>query len=153
MAGEDVVLFVNGTLLADGTPNSPIIITSYRDDTVGGDSNNDVNSAGRWGDWGNIQFGGTSTGNLMDHVEVRYPGYVYSWMDDPAIVVSGGQLQLTNSLISDTSRNGVTIQSGATVSLLNNVIVESHYQILLPTSNRETLAKQAFWDSHWESKS
>lgn len=43
--------------------------------------------------------------------------------------------------------------AGATVSLLNNVIVEIHYQILLPTSNRETLAKQAFWDSHWESKS
>lgn len=46
---------VDGKLVAQGTLAKPIYFTSYRDDTIGGDTDG-VASAGAVGDWGNIQF-------------------------------------------------------------------------------------------------
>ena len=68
-------LLVQGTLLAQGTQANPIIFTSERDDTVGGDTNNnaDANAPYR-GSWGRIDFAATGSGNIMDYVEVRYGG-------------------------------------------------------------------------------
>ena len=49
-------LIVNGTLNAQGTAANPIVFTSFRDDTNGGDTNNDGVSTGSNGDWGSIQL-------------------------------------------------------------------------------------------------
>ena len=54
-------LIVEGTLLADGTTDAPIVFTTHKDDTAGGDTNNnaDANSPFR-GDWNGIHArGGT----------------------------------------------------------------------------------------------
>src|SRR5690606_5843742 len=68
-----VDLFVNGRLIADGTAADRIIFTSDRDDTAGGDTNNDGAAATAGiDDWGSIQFGPTSNNSLMDFVDVRY---------------------------------------------------------------------------------
>ncbi|PHR93446.1 MAG: hypothetical protein COA78_32950 [Blastopirellula sp.] len=60
-------LKVNGTLLADGTAAAPIIFTSLKDDSAGGDTNNDgtVTTPAK-GNWGHILFSVNSTGSIMD---------------------------------------------------------------------------------------
>src|SRR2546422_1607327 len=74
---------VEGTLDDRGTAASHILFTSVRDDTGfdgvlgtaddvdtgGGGASNGGN-----GDWNSIQFSPTSTGNILDHVDVRFGG-------------------------------------------------------------------------------
>lgn len=104
-------ILVEGTLLAQGTAGSPIIFTSELDDTAGGDTNGDGNaSVPGPGTWARIDFKSTSTGSILDHVQVRYAGYGSTG----AVVVSGGQLTLTNSLISKSSVAGLCGLSAAT---------------------------------------
>ena len=68
-------LSVNGTLLSEGTALDPITFTSYKDDTVGGDTNGDADAttpAG--GDWWRINFT-NSPGSELSYTNIRYGGY------------------------------------------------------------------------------
>ena len=63
---------VNGTLHALGATNQSVVFTSLRDDTAVNDTNNDGNTTTPApGDWLGLIFASGSTGNLLDHVEVR----------------------------------------------------------------------------------
>jgi len=68
---------INGTIIADGTPTEPVIFTSIRDDSVGGDTNNDGSATSpAANDWGSFWFravAGVATGN-MDNVIIKYAG-------------------------------------------------------------------------------
>ncbi|HBB67271.1 MAG TPA: hypothetical protein DCZ93_08215, partial [Elusimicrobia bacterium] len=58
-----------GALTAVGTAEAPIVFTSYYDDTVGGDSNQDngVTAPGR-GNWRDVQLAGAGTsGSRLEH--------------------------------------------------------------------------------------
>src|SRR5437870_461006 len=111
-AGID--LTVEGTLDARGTAASPILFTSIRDDTgfdgVLGTAD-DVDTGGNGasnggnGDWNSIQFAPTSTGNILDHVDVRFGG-AGSFAQ---VVGDGGQLALTNSTIRNSTTAGLRI--------------------------------------------
>ncbi|HEX4612077.1 MAG TPA: right-handed parallel beta-helix repeat-containing protein, partial [Urbifossiella sp.] len=96
-------LIVNGTLTAHGTASQPVIVTSYRDDSAGGDTNNDGASSGSAFDWHDIRFTSSSTGNVLDHVDVRYGDA----NDVGQIVASGAPLAVTNSVIRDAGRYGL----------------------------------------------
>ncbi len=67
-------ILVDGRLLTQGTPQQPVIFTSRRDDSAGGDTNNDGLSGGTAGDWGAIRFSVTSAGSVLNHTEVRSGG-------------------------------------------------------------------------------
>jgi hypothetical protein len=51
-------LTVAGTLVSEGTPANPAVFTSYRDDSLGGDTNGDGPSTGQPGDWGGLVLDG-----------------------------------------------------------------------------------------------
>lgn len=74
---------INGSMNATGTHPAPIIFTSIRDDSFGGDTNNDGNmTTPQMGDWRYIEFNATGVSELnrMKHCIVRYGGaYSPGW--------------------------------------------------------------------------
>lgn len=64
-------MVVEGILLAEGASGSEIIFTSIKDDSFGGDTNNDGVTLPADGDWKSIEFvsGG---GGTLDHVFIYY---------------------------------------------------------------------------------
>lgn len=64
-----------GQIIANGTSSSPVIFTSYRDSSAGGDSIlNDADTAPARGDWHQLWIYSGSTGNSLSHCEFRYGG-------------------------------------------------------------------------------
>jgi parallel beta helix pectate lyase-like protein/caspase domain-containing protein/pre-peptidase/CARDB protein len=119
-------LIVGGTLIADGTAAAPIVFTSERDDTgldgiLGTADDVDTNNNGDGdspyaGSWSGIQLEATSTGSVMDYVDVRYGGRSYA----ASVLVDGGELTLTNSKLQESSTGGLRIQS-SNPTLTDNV--------------------------------
>ncbi len=74
--GDGTRLNVNGALYAVGTEENTIAFTSYRDDSAGGDTNNDGYSEGAPGDWYRIYFSDSVIDFLarLEYVDVRYAG-------------------------------------------------------------------------------
>ncbi len=66
-------LEIRGTLKAEGGAENKIIFTSIKDDTIGGDTNNDDNATmPKIHDWKKIIFETTSTGSVLDYVSMYY---------------------------------------------------------------------------------
>ena len=75
-----------------GTPEQPIQFTSYYDDAAGGDTNNDGGTQfPSMGSWGKMVFTGTSTGSVMDRVELGYAS--------AAVSVQAGSLCVSNCVV------------------------------------------------------
>ena len=73
-ASRELIVF--GTLVANGTAENPIVLTSSKDDSAHGDTNGDGSSTRpAFGDWVGVGFAASSPGGIGDFVEVRYAGY------------------------------------------------------------------------------
>ena len=73
-------LLVWGVLDAQGTSEHPIVFTSFRDDTYGGDTNGDGNaSVAAPDDWGWIEYEDSSSdaANILTHAVIKYGGRSY----------------------------------------------------------------------------
>lgn len=88
--------WVHGTLIAEGTMSQPIWFTSYKDDTVGGDTNNDgsLTSAGP-GDWNYIKILETNNISSFDYCKFYYGGGHYS-ADHTLDLDTGSTASVTN---------------------------------------------------------
>jgi len=77
---KQIQVAAGGKLIADGTTTEPIIITAFRDDTYGGDTNGDgVSSpAANWsGKWGRIYFSGNNQGSVLKNMKLINGGSIY----------------------------------------------------------------------------
>ncbi len=146
-------LTVAGTLDAAGTATSPVVITSWKDDSVGGDSNADGNTtAPAKGDWVAIYVANGSVN--LNYTTVEYGGggcyYCYGMIANYYYggAVSNANITINNSTITDSASSGVFLISGTNVtgalsiqdSTINN---NNSYGILVYSGFPTTIQRNA----------
>ena len=115
-AGDDLI--VNGSLVAQGTEEEPIVFTSLKDDAHGGDTNEDgLASSPAPHDWGGIVFNASSSGNLLEHVWIGYGGS-YGGAN---LKVYTNDVTIRDSVIGWSHQRGIYVQN-ASPTIENNEI-------------------------------
>ena len=127
--GTTSVINVNGALVAIGTTENNIVFTSLKDDSKGGDTNDDgANSSPAQGDWWSIHFGASSRANLnsVSHCLIHYGGrdqsYWYDVKDFGAIRVTNSTALIENCSIEFSHTSGFGIYGSASPTIRNNEI-------------------------------
>ena len=107
-SGVSITVNSGGTLNAQGTRSAPVIFTSIKDDSVGGDTNGDGSAThADKGDWGKIGInGGMATFN--------YSKILYSSRNQTtgAINMNGGKVVFSNGEIAHCQYDAVGVESG-----------------------------------------
>ncbi len=145
--GSDVVaagLRVDGSLIAQGTAEQPVVFTSLADDSAGGDTNGNGNSNGTKGDWhGMVLTNGSET--ILDHVSVRYAGGGFNfklngWSEAQIKVQQGARFTLTNSEVRDGGWLAVYLNGQGLTPTIRNVHFSGHnydYTVYQSTPNMQ----------------
>ena len=128
------------TLRSEGTAEAPVILTSWRVDSVGGDTNIDCPATTPVkGDWSTLYATGIGTIHLT-HTQVRYGGR-YGNSAESLVELSGNsQAIINNSLLNESAGYGLQMTpSGAnlvTQLTMNNTIIEkATYEGVYATAN------------------
>jgi hypothetical protein len=139
-AAGNASLQVEGTLEATGTSAEPVIFTSIRDDSAGGDTNGDGGATEpQAGDWGGITVSGEGSSILLDHGAVRYGqgetpggGTRYSvWVDEtPSTIIRNSEVEDGGGLLVN------SYVAPATVEVTDNLVARTVSGVQVATSSQ-----------------
>jgi len=123
-------LKIEGTLIAEGTAEKPIVFTSFYDDEYGGDTNGDGDATrddARAESWGQIVFTSTSTNSSLNYVVIRYGGVKWGggsgYKADYVLKIDSSDLTLANSII-ENNTFGFYLENSS--SQIANTIFRGH---------------------------
>ena len=134
---------VNGAISADATPEENITFTSIRDDSIGGDTDND--DGAYWplpGDWGAITYNDSSSDaqDILDYVQIRFGG-----SGNVSIAINSAAPVVTNSTIAFSKGNGINLGTSANPTISNNTITSCTQDGLYITgSSAPTISNNLF---------
>jgi hypothetical protein len=138
--------YFTATITATGTTEQPIVFTSLKDDSAGGDTNNDSGaSSPAVGDWDLLWLEGATTLGTFEHTEIRYarsggvsgrPAFLVDYgatlmMKDSHLEYGevgikffrpgyGANGQIDNTSISEMSTAGVLVESDGEILISNS---------------------------------
>ena len=120
---------VNGALIANGTSYEKIVFTSIKDDSRGGDTNDDGNDTSpAKGNWRAINFENTSIDslNVLKNVDIRFGGS-YSGQNRGIISVEDSKVLIDSCDISHSSSAAIGVYGSAYPVISNNNISNIDY--------------------------
>ncbi|HTY11184.1 MAG TPA: right-handed parallel beta-helix repeat-containing protein [Bacteroidota bacterium] len=124
-------IMVEGALIANGTPSQPIVFTSFKDDSNGGDTNNDGNATTpNPGDWSSVDFTASSSDSLnsLQYCYFRYGGvFPYALSGDMSykwalLRVYDAYVNVNHCTFEQSGTAGVGVFGSAHPSLVNSNI-------------------------------
>ncbi len=113
-------VFVNGTLVCNGVPGSEVGFTVFADDSLGGDTNNDGPSSGTSGTWRGVLIAATESGSSFSNTVFSFAGNIGL----PCLSVSGTSPTFSNCSFSDSSADGVNLNSISNGAIFSNCSFE-----------------------------
>ncbi len=117
---SNVGITVNGSLVADGELGEKIAFTSFKDDEVGGDTNNDGRgSTPTNGDWRGITFNDSilESFSRIRHTRILYGGS----SSNGALYLFRANVLVENSEISNSSTNGLRMYESSPLVIGNRI--------------------------------
>ena len=102
-----------GFLDVNGTQANPVVLTSFADDSVAGDTNNDGASTGAPGDWRELTFTNSDASDLK-WCEMRYGGLINAFL-----FLNGSEVSLSNCLVRDALGDAMWLNSSSLPTVRN----------------------------------
>ena len=114
------MMTIEGTLIAQGTPDQPIIFTDIADDAFGGDTNNNGDAtAPHPGDWLGINLRASSANSsILRHCEFRFGGD--EGLAQAALRTSGASPTVDQCLFYQCQK-GMSLTGGGSPNISNNI--------------------------------